>query len=141
MKTGFDLTDGECAQSEQYMQAMSNILIPVIERAMILACDYAKACGRDVVLMKDIEYAMKYCAMYEVGQKIGSYFPEIYEDDLEDDEDDMEIFTESEGDFTRYTGDNQDIIKMNEAYDNWDSWIPSNPTEELLKNAIDSNGY
>lgn len=141
MRTGFDLTQECCAQTEQYMEAMSNILIPVIERAMILACDYAKACGREIVLMKDIEYAMKYCAMHEVGQKIGSHFPEIYENCDDDSEDDMEIIEECEGEFTRYTGDNQDIVKMNEAYDNWDAWVPTNPTEELLKNAIDSNGY
>jgi len=30
--------------------------------------------------------------------------------------------------------------KINEAYDSWDSWTPTNPTEELIKNAIDSNG-
>jgi len=26
------------------------------------------------------------------------------------------------------------------AYDNWDTWVPKNPTEQMLKNAIDSNG-
>src|SRR6056300_441416 len=117
MKTGFDLTNNENTQMDQYMETMSNILIPVIERAMILACEYAKACGRDAILMKDVEYAMKYCARYEVGQKIGSYFPEIYE------------------------GDDDGMNKINEAYDTWDEWVPTNPSEEILKNAIDSNGH
>jgi len=139
MKTGFDLTNNENTQMDQYMETMSNILIPVIERAMILACEYAKACGRDAILMKDVEYAMKYCARHEVGQKIGSYFPEIYEDG--DDTDDMEVLEECDGDFTRYEGDDEGMNKINEAYDTWDEWIPTNPSETILKNAIDSNGH
>ena len=140
MKTGFDSTSADSPQSEEYMQAMSNILVPVLERAMLLACEYSKACGRSAILMKDVEYAMKYCAMHEVGQKIGSYFPEIYDDD-EDDEDDIEILEECEGDFTRYSGDDVGTNKINESYDLWDSWVPMNPSEQLLKNAIDSNGH
>lgn len=139
MKTGYDLTNNEDTQLDQYMETMSNILIPVIERAMLLACEYSKACGRDAVLMKDVEYAMKYCARYEVGQKIGSYFPEIYEGD--DDTPDMEVLEECEGDFTRYTGNDEGLNKINEAYDTWDAWVPTNPSEEILKNAIDSNGH
>jgi hypothetical protein len=30
---------------------------------------------------------------------------------------------------------------MNEAYDRWDSWVPQSPTEEMLKNAINSNEH
>jgi hypothetical protein len=29
---------------------------------------------------------------------------------------------------------------VNEAYDRWDSWVPQSPAEEMLKNAINSNG-
>mgnify|MGYP000323501782 CR=1 FL=1 len=140
MKTGFDPTGSADGQTEQYMEAMSNIMIPVIEKGMLLACEYAKACGRNVVLMKDVEYAMKYCAMHEVGQKIGSHFPEIYEGD-DDDEEDMEILEEGEGEFTRYSGEDAVMNKINESYDLWDSWVPMNPSERILKNAIDNNGH
>jgi hypothetical protein len=30
---------------------------------------------------------------------------------------------------------------MNMAYDNWDAWEPKNPSELMLKNAIDSNEH
>jgi len=105
---------------------------------MILACEYSKACGRNAVLMKDLEYSMKYCARYEVGQRVGSYFPDLDDDD--DDANDIDVIDESGIEFTRYTGDDPGMNKINEAYDTWDSWVPTNPTEELLKNAIDSNG-
>jgi histone H3/H4 len=139
MKTGFDPTYDASAQNEQLAKTMIDIITPVIEKGMILAAEYAKACGRNAVLVQDVEYAMKYCAMHEVGQQIGSYFPEIYEDDG-DDLDDMEIVEEGEMEFTRYTGDEQRFKAMNDAKDSWDTWVPSNPTEELIKNAIDSNG-
>jgi histone H3/H4 len=136
MKTGFDIT-GENSQSDAYMKAMLNIITPVLEKGMVLAAQYSKACGRDAILMQDVEYAMKYCAMNEVGKKIGTHFPGLYDDD---EEEDIEIIEESDGDFTRYSGDDQFMNKINEAYDSWDSWVPTNPTEELIKNAIDSNG-
>jgi hypothetical protein len=138
MKTGFDLTSDTSEQINQYTQAMIDIVTPVLEKGMILACEYSKACGRNAVLMKDLEYSMKYCARYEVGQRVGSYFPDLDDDD--DDANDIDVIDESGIEFTRYTGDDPGMNKINEAYDTWDSWVPTNPTEELLKNAIDSNG-
>jgi len=92
MKTGFDLTGDTNAQIDQYTQAMFNIITPVLEKGMILACEYSKACGRTAVLVKDLEYSMKYCARYEVGQRMGSYFPDLYDDD--DDASDIEVIYE-----------------------------------------------
>ena len=101
--------------------------------------EYAKASGRDMVLGEDLEYAMKYCAMNEVGKKMGTHFPEIYEED-DSEEDDIE-FEDEEIPFTRYTGREYKFVKMNMAYDNWDAWEPKNPSELMLKNAIDSNEH
>jgi hypothetical protein len=68
-------------------QAAIEIITPVLEQSVLLAADYAKACGRDAILSKDFEYAIKYCAMNTIGQKIGSHFPEIYEEDSEEESD------------------------------------------------------
>ncbi|ADQ91249.1 hypothetical protein BpV2_082 [Bathycoccus sp. RCC1105 virus BpV2] len=124
---------------EQVQDSAINIIQPVLERTMVLAAEYAKACGRDMVLGEDLEYAMKYCAMNEVGKKMGTHFPEIYEED-DSEEDDIEIEYE-EIPFTRYTGREYKFVKMNMAYDNWDAWEPKNPSELMLKNAIDSNEH
>ena len=123
---------------EQVQDSAINIIQPVLERTMVLAAEYATACGRDMVLGEDMEYAMKYCAMNEVGKKMGTHFPEIYEESS--DEDDIEIEYE-EIPFTRYTGREYKFVKMNMAYDNWDAWEPKNPSELMLKNAIDSNEH
>ena len=128
---------------EQVQDSAINIIQPVLERTMVLAAEYATACGRDMVLGEDMEYAMKYCAMNEVGKKMGTHFPEIYEEssDEEDQEEEDIDFEDEEIPFTRYTGREYKFVKMNMAYDTWDAWEPKNPSELMLKNAIDSNEH
>ena len=141
MQTGFG--DAGDRMAEQYMETMTNILVPVLEQAVVLAAEYSKACGRDTLLPEDMEYAMKYCAMYTVGQATGSMFPEIYQGDEEEESDEeMEVVSEDEcPSFERYSGNDTTFIQMNEAYDRWNSWEPQNPTEHMLKNAINSNEH
>ena len=140
MQTGFG-GDGS-AMAEQYVKSMIDIMTPVMERSMILAAEYSKACGRDTLLPEDLEYAMKYCAMYTVGQTIGSLMPEIYDEELsDDDEDEEEEDDEDLPEFVRYSGDDEVFNQMNQAYDRWDSWVPQSPVEEMLKNAINSNEH
>jgi len=119
-------------------QSAIEIVTPVIENAMILSGHYAKACGRDIVLAKDVEYCMKYCAMHTVGDHIGSQFPEVY--DSEDS--DLEIEEEEDEEpFEPYTGSDVAMRAITDAYDAWETWEPTNPSERLLKNAIDSNEH
>jgi hypothetical protein len=124
---------------EQVQDSAINRIQPGLERSMILAAEYAKACGRDIVLGEDMEYAMKYCAMHEVGKKIGTHFPEIYEEESSDE--DIEIEEDEDVPFTRYSGREYKFVKMNMAYDNWNTWEPKNPSEQMLKNAINSNEH
>lgn len=126
--------------SSQMAQSAIEIITPVLESAVVLSGHYARACGRDTILAKDMEYCMKYCAMHTVGQQIGTYFPEIY-DEVSSSESDMEIDEEmDESSFEPYSGDDETFLKINEAYDAWDGWNPTNPSETMIKNAIDSNG-
>ena len=139
MKTGFGETSGAYEQSQQ--DALMGILLPVLERSMILAAEYSKACGRDTVLSEDMEYAIKYCVMYTVGRDIGSLFPEIYNEESSDEEDIEEVDPDECPPFVRYSGADPTFRQMNEACDRWDTWIPQSPVEEMLKNAINSNEY
>jgi hypothetical protein len=144
MKTGFDPTGSDNDMYESHLKTLVDIVTPVVERAIVLSCEYAKACGRDAVVSKDFEYAAKYCAMRTVGQHIGSFFPEIYNDTGEDEDediDDLDIIDDDSIEFVRYSGDDPAFKAINEAYDAWDSWKPQSPVEELLKNAINSNEH
>lgn len=126
--------------SSQMAQSAIEIITPVLESAVVLSGHYAKACGRDTILAKDMEYCMKYCAMHTVGQQIGTYYPEIY-DDTDSGEDDIEIDDDiDESIFEPYSGNDERFVKINDAYDAWDGWSPTNPSEAMIKNAIDSNG-
>lgn len=139
MQTGFG--DAGDNMANQYIETMTNILIPVLERSVVLAAEYSKACERDTLLPEDFEYAVKYCAMNTVGQNVGSIFPEIYNEEGSDDEE-MPIVPEEEcPTFVRYNGTDPKFIAMNEAYDLWDSWVPQSPAEELVKKTINSNEH
>jgi len=142
MRTGFDLTTSE-SEGPDYISAALTIIQPVFEQSVVLAAQYAKACGRDVMIDKDMEYAMKYCIMHTVGVHSGSFFQDDDEDDEDDEDDDdgLDIVDEEDcPDFERYSGDDPFMNKVNEAVDNWDDWKPQSPIEEFLKNALDNNG-
>tara|TARA_R110002074_G_scaffold379208_1_gene557291 strand:- start:807 stop:1214 length:408 start_codon:yes stop_codon:yes gene_type:complete len=118
------------------------IITPVLEHSVVLSGQYAKACGRDTILGKDMEYCMKYCAMNTVGNKIGSYFPDIYDEEESDDEE-IEVVDEVDEDiqFEPYSGSDVNMLAINDAYDAWEAWKPTNPSEKMIKNAIDSNEH
>jgi histone H3/H4 len=139
MQTGFG--DDGSSMIERYIASMTDILLPVMEKSMVFAAEYSKACGRNTLLPEDIEYAIKYCAMYTVGQDVGTLFPELYDEEDSDEEDLEEVAQEDCPEFVRYSGTDERFILMNEAYDRWDSWVPQNPTERMLKNAINSNEH
>ena len=137
MKTGFGETSG--AYEERQMDALSDILVPVLEKSMLLACKYSQGCGRDIVLAQDVEYAAKYCIMNTVGQDIGVSI--LDEEDDEDDEDDLEeVDEEMCPEFTVYEGDDPLLLAVNAATEAWDTWEPTNPVEIMLKNAINKGG-
>jgi hypothetical protein len=134
MKTGFGESSGgyEMRQAE----ALVNIITPVLEKSLLLACKYCNACGRKTVLAQDVEYAAKYCAMNTVGQDVGSVL-QLEDDDSGEDEDDIEVVDDCEHEFTRYDGEDPILQGVNAAYDAWATWEPIIPVEIMLKNAID----
>ena len=81
--------------------------------------------------------------MRRVGQVIGSTMPEIYEEDdpAGTDEEVEEVPVEDCPEFVRYSGDDPFLNEVNAAYDAWDAWVPQSPAEQMLKNAVNSNGH
>ena len=135
MKTGFGESSG--AYEERQLDAIGDILLPVLEKSMLLAAKYCNACGRDVVLPQDVEYAAKYCVMHTVGQDVGMSIMDDEEDDEDEDEDIEEVDQEECPAFVPYTGDDPMMNAVNEAQAAWTTWEPTNPIEIMLKNAID----
>ena len=123
---------------EQIVTTAIDLLTPVMEGAMVAAAHYAKGCNRNTVTAEDLKYGMRYCAQHLAGKTSGTMFPEIYEES--DDEDEIVEVDEDDEPFTRYSGNDAILTTMNESYDNWDDWSPSNPLEMLLKSAINNSG-
>ena len=139
MRTGFALQH-ETPVGDNMIQTMFDLIQPVLEKGMILAGQYAKACGRDTMLDEDVEYAMKYCIMYKVGESSGSIFQD--EDDIEVEEEEIEIVDPEDcPEFKRYSGADSQMKRVNDAYDGWKDWEPESPIQEILKNALDNNEF
>ena len=120
MKTG----DGEFDTSAIENAALE-LFLPVLESATILAAHYCKACNRNAVLAEDMRIGLMYAARNVLGKQVGTMFPELEEEEEE------EVWTQYEG-----TEDDM-AVKMNECAASWASWIPENPSERALKDAVD----
>jgi hypothetical protein len=119
------------------MTTLDDLVIPVIESAMIVAAHYAKQCGRSTVTATDVQYGMKFAARNVPGRITQPMFPEIY--DSSDSDESFEEVPDDDEPFTRYTGEDDYCIRANEAVDTWADWVPESPLEQHLKNAIDSH--
>ncbi|MDB4588399.1 hypothetical protein N9095_00305 [bacterium] len=126
---------------EEIIKAGMDIMMPVMESAIVLGGDYAKKTGRDTLTGTDLEYALKFCARNVVGKHIGTLFPELQDDSESDSDSDISVEPDEEPPFTRYTGDDEILNKVNECYDTWNDWVPINSTEEMLKKSIDSRQW
>lgn len=124
---------------ENLEETAINIILPVLEAAVVYASYYCKACGRTTITGKDMEYGLKHSAMTTVGKHIGTHFPEDDEDAQcsSDEDDSIEVIDDEEEPFTRYSGTEELYLQMNESFDNWDSWEPQSPAEHAIKNAVD----
>lgn len=142
MRTGFSLRQDDTQGIEdKYLQSIVDIVQPVFEEGLVLAAQYCKACGRDVLLDDDIEYALKYCVMHRVGVNIGSIIPDTVSDDDDSDSDFEAVDTEDCPKFVRYSGDDITFQNINKAHDEWNSWNPESPIQQFLKDAIDKNDF
>lgn len=120
--------------------AAMDIFLPIMESAVVLAAHYCKAAGRDCVQGDDMRIGLMFAARNVTGKHLGTLYPEVYEDEGEDEgewvtDDEAEL---EEPTWTRYEGTEDEVArKMNECADTWDEWEPETPTERALKNAVD----
>jgi len=138
MKTGQGDMD-----TTQIENAAMDLFLPVLESATVLAAHYAKACGRNCITAQDMSYGLMYAARNVTGKHTGSLYPEIYEEESDESQSDSDSDSDSDSEepWTRYEGSDEMPLKMNECADTWAQWVPGNPTERALKNAVDKNSF
>jgi len=117
---------------ENFIKTATDILTPVIESSIVLGGHYMKACNRSILTSKDMEYALKYCAINVTGTLSGPMF-----DQDDSDDEDIEEVDEAEEPFTRYVGSDKLFNNVNDCYDSWDRWEPHSPIERVIKSSID----
>lgn len=123
--------------TEAFESSATELLLPVLESATVLAAHYAKACGRDIILAEDMSYGLMYAARNVLGKHTGSLYPEVYE---ESDGEESEADSEEDPEWSRYSDvTDETALKMNECADTWAQWVPESPAEYALKNAVDKN--
>ena len=133
------------SREEQIIEAAMNAIQPVLENAVVVAAEYCKATGRDIVTALDMEYGMKWSAMKVTGRVFGSILPEGSDDDSDDEgwetDDDM-VVQESEmgfdDEFREYDGEDPAFLEVNQVVRDWADWEPETPVEIMIKNAINS---
>ena len=126
---------------DHILQTADDLIRPVMESAIVLASHYCKKCERDCVTPMDLNYAMKFCARNVLGKHLGTMYPEIYEEEEDEDEEEYDVIdTEDETPFSRYSGDDELMNKVNDCWDTWDHWEPQNPMEEILKRTFSRSG-
>lgn len=129
MKTG----QGEVDMSS-FIDASMKLVLEMIAKSSLLAGYYTKACGRNTITSKDLDYCMKYSAK---AFQTNPDFLEQFDMDDDDEEDDIETVDEDEEPFTRYRGNETLFNNINQAYDTWDQWKPDTPLQKKFKDAVD----
>jgi histone H3/H4 len=160
MQTGI-LANHESQVDETLLKKIKGIMTHFMENAITVGCRYVKASDRDMLTSTDIMYALKYQARtyldnieqianiedifdkYAESDDIESDDNESESDDNESESDDNESESVSEEEeeehFTRCDDSTDPLIKdMNMYHDTWDQWVPDNPIQTLLKNAVDN---
>lgn len=127
---------------DQIVDTAIDSFTPVMEAAVILAGEYCKACGRSTMTAGDVQYALRYSARNVTGRTQGTLFPELQEgaDDSDEEVSDVEEVDEDDEPFTRYQGDDPQMLAINECYDTWNTWVPASPLEQMIKSSIDKIG-
>ena len=144
MRTGL----GDCEeQAEHRLAVMYDLFLPVVEAAVVLAAEYATACGRGCFVKEDLAYSLKFAARNVLGRLTGPLFPEMYDEEEEEEENESEaadfqgvlsrVSQQAEEPWSRYEGADERLRMVNAAAETWDDWRPETPAERLIKRCVD----
>jgi hypothetical protein len=135
-KAGFGCTENAAPIAE----AAFRLLTPCLEAAAMVASEYARACGREVMTSRDFACGLKFAARHVLGRQTESFFTDEEMDEGEEEEEEEAALTMDEGEeqWTRYEGGDARMQLVNQAVDTWDDWVPSSPVEWALKRSVDA---
>ena len=149
MKTGQNLfDDSELFNLDKPTHA---VLLAMLTKVIETACQYTEASGRNAVTLHDIVYAFRFQShvfFYSstLSEDVDSCMQLLQDEDddatsgsegeCDDDKDSVEDSVSDDA-FQRCTSD-PFCVRVNMCYDGWDTWHPSDPIQQAIKNAVDS---
>ena len=142
MKTGFtNLIEPE-KPDEEFISRVNALLLTLLEKAFINAGFYAKEANRNTITPMDIKISLMYEAHEfwnheDLDEKVEEY-QNMSESDSDSESNCSDIIEDNDTEFTRANTNNETILLMNNYFDNWNSWNPTDPIIIALKYAIDS---
>ena len=136
MKTGFS---NLIEPTQNVLCKVNALLMTLIEKAFIGAAFYAKHAERDTVTPGDIKIALMYEAHEfwnhdDIEEKVEEFETEDSDSSCSDSSQIEEV---EDVEFSRAVSCDPKIVSMNNYFDTWDSWEPTDQTTLALKNAID----
>lgn len=139
MQSGFNLSNNSVtSEHPEFIDRVKAIMMTFMGKAITMGGKYASSAGRDTLTATDLLYALQYQAhtfLDEVDEteNIETEFDQHItsnnensgpDSESEEEEDDEESDNEDEPPFTRCeNSDDEQIIKMNEYHDQWESWL------------------
>lgn len=129
----------DASLEDAFADAAHKLMTPCFEAAALVAVEYAKACGRDVIMARDFECGLRFAARHVLGNQTETFFPEDEEEEDGSDAESIMSVEDEDGAWTRYEGGDERLRLVNEAVDTWNEWVPETLLEAALKRSIDAS--
>ena len=153
MKTGFNMVNSKPKLNEDELFNIECLLSLFVSNSTINASKYVELSNRNGVTKEDLIYGLRY-EVFEflenpnIMEDLDNIKNEMLDDSDYEDENVSDIIVPDEeiNNFERIEDSKYELLdenektfieKMHKYYDNWDSWIPQTPLEELLKKSLD----
>jgi hypothetical protein len=137
MRTGFSNVVESEEVDDEYIAKADKLLLALLVKAFESAAFYAKHANRTVVTPKDLKISLMYEAHeFWNHEDIEETIEDIENDEAFSDDEEIELEEDDTVQFTFAESEDPKIQIMNEYYNTWDTWNPTDATVIALKNAI-----
>ena len=146
LKTGFDNSIQNSQNDKSiFLKKIETMMLILLEKSMFAAINYMKAAKRNTLTSQDIRLGMIYeCHEFMNHDDLEIAFHNKFNEDSSDEEDEnddeyssVEEVDDDNEPFTNAADGINDVIDtMNKYESEWNEWVPKDPLQIHLKQAI-----
>ena len=156
MKTGHSVSSNENNLTDEQEKNILSMITMFSSNAVINASKYVKLCNRNGITSQDMKNGLifevfEFTKRENFKDELEKTKKEYYDDDASDnewedvDENEQNILSDEElNPYSRLSLDSVDesdkdfITKYHNYIDSWETWIPSNSIEKIMRDAINN---